>query len=786
MPHLSSSIWRPLVRFLWCLGACSLTGGIEDLKLEAGLAGEFLPILRLNEAGHPVIRRDDGEEGILGNGRIRLVGNVKPGTDVGMGIQDFQLLRNNVAPGRERDGSPVQSYTVSISADALDLHRAWTEVDDSSLVRWFIAWWRSDCEEWSEIREFRHDIDDRQANLIMEIPRDAVRGFPVLLRWRTDHFDSPNPEKIPDAEALSRLQEGQAPNENDLPLFEDGEGIRAPLLGLAASWGSEPWVRYWIDHHQGKLPRFSRNADPLLLAAQHNHAGVVEALIEAGFDPDRSDSWGFDAGHFAAFYGHQEVMRVLLAHGYSVRSRVGDGSYDPISLAMDSDYDDIFGILREAGARFRDFNRSKKDPLLIWHALEGHEQIVRFLLEEKGADPNAESNGAITVLALACKGGNLAVVDALIEAGANPDGNEVAPPLLVALGEGHTAIARRLLDSGADPNVVDKNGVGSLPLAIYQRDREILAELLASGANPAGAALPESSLGLLEMATLAGERDIVGDLFAAGVSCRFRPDEAEEILLAALRSDIPEMADAASESCVDPDFKFYGTYDFRWVTELYDAKETLGWIEHIRPSGAIPPPNLYSASEVDSRPKVVSVHLPKFGEAEFDRYGEIDVKIRALIDEEGIARFPRLSGDALPSQLAIPLLRMIPEWKFQPALREGKPVKTSVVVPLKFSYLPPPSEIFEANQIDRLPKLVHRVDPSHPRFPSGRGLDGQATLILQIDADGSVSDVEVLASSHPLLKFAAINAVRQWRFTPPTIQGKPVKARFLQRITFAR
>ena len=42
-----------------------------------------------------------------------------------------------------------------------------------------------------------------------------------------------------------------------------------------------------------------------------------------------------------------------------------------------------------------------------------------------------------------------------------------------------------------------------------------------------------------------------------------------------------------------------------------------------------------------------------------------------------------------------------------------------------------------------------------------------------IGVDGSITDVKVLRSI-PLLDEAAVEAVRQWKFTPTTLNGVPV------------
>jgi protein TonB len=65
------------------------------------------------------------------------------------------------------------------------------------------------------------------------------------------------------------------------------------------------------------------------------------------------------------------------------------------------------------------------------------------------------------------------------------------------------------------------------------------------------------------------------------------------------------------------------------------------------------------------------------------------------------------------------------------------------------------------------------VQPVYPELAQRAGVGGVVVLEAVIAEDGSVRDVRVLTPK-PLLEGAAIDAVRQWRFTPPLLNGVPV------------
>ena len=68
---------------------------------------------------------------------------------------------------------------------------------------------------------------------------------------------------------------------------------------------------------------------------------------------------------------------------------------------------------------------------------------------------------------------------------------------------------------------------------------------------------------------------------------------------------------------------------------------------------------------------------------------------------------------------------------------------------------------------------VHHVSPIYPRIAQDARDEGLVILEAVIAADGRVQDVRVLRSK-PLLDQAAVDAVRQWRFTPTLLNGIPV------------
>ena len=71
------------------------------------------------------------------------------------------------------------------------------------------------------------------------------------------------------------------------------------------------------------------------------------------------------------------------------------------------------------------------------------------------------------------------------------------------------------------------------------------------------------------------------------------------------------------------------------------------------------------------------------------------------------------------------------------------------------------------------PVKVADVRPVYPAFARNAHVQGVVILETVLDAHGRVDSVNVLRSI-PLLDQAAVEAVRQWRFTPALLNGQPV------------
>jgi TonB family protein len=109
---------------------------------------------------------------------------------------------------------------------------------------------------------------------------------------------------------------------------------------------------------------------------------------------------------------------------------------------------------------------------------------------------------------------------------------------------------------------------------------------------------------------------------------------------------------------------------------------------------------------------------------------------------------------------------------------------------------PPPAETRPATIPDPLappvrvggaigePRRVHYVAPVFPAVARASRSEGLVILEVVVTRNGDVRDANVLRS-HPMFDRAAIDAVRQWRYTPTTLNGTPVDVTMTVTVRFS-
>ena len=162
------------------------------------------------------------------------------------------------------------------------------------------------------------------------------------------------------------------------------------------------------------------------------------------------------------------------------------------------------------------------------------------------------------------------------------------------------------------------------------------------------------------------------------------------------------------------------------------------------------------------------------------------VVVRVSISETGtVQNAEAVSGDPILTAAAI---ESIKSWKFKPFIKNGKPIEVSSNLPLTFA-LPPtvlaetkPDEGSANTSAERLQlpagattgHIVHRVEPEYPPIAHAAHRQGFVQLHAIITKDGKIADLKLISGEKEFAA-AAIEAVRQWRYRPYLVDGKPVE-----------
>ena len=73
------------------------------------------------------------------------------------------------------------------------------------------------------------------------------------------------------------------------------------------------------------------------------------------------------------------------------------------------------------------------------------------------------------------------------------------------------------------------------------------------------------------------------------------------------------------------------------------------------------------------------------------------------------------------------------------------------------------------------PVRIYYVEPAYPKAAIAAKIEGTVILEAVIGKDGKIKNVKIIKSLNPLLDQTAVEAIRQWRYTPSTLAGRPIE-----------
>ena len=80
-------------------------------------------------------------------------------------------------------------------------------------------------------------------------------------------------------------------------------------------------------------------------------------------------------------------------------------------------------------------------------------------------------------------------------------------------------------------------------------------------------------------------------------------------------------------------------------------------------------------------------------------------------------------------------------------------------------------------------ELILKAAPVYPPLAIQARVSGDVILEAEIDEDGNVATIKIVGG-HPLLIKAAVDAVKQWKYSPTLLNGEPQTVLALVQVVF--
>jgi ankyrin repeat protein len=285
-----------------------------------------------------------------------------------------------------------------------------------------------------------------------------------------------------------------------LPCFAETPAELNKMLMEAAKAGDVTRARMLLASGadpNARVPGTWLNFTPLLQAVSEGHAGVAAVLLASGSDPRLEDENGSPPFVFAAKREHEQLARLLMAHGISVDEHDSEGRSAFLRGLNHNALHDLEFML-ELGADPNQRGKGGVTPLmeltrvtmLDARSRDSVRERVQLLLRY-GARVDEQDDAGNTALLHALDGTDFTLAQWLIEAGANVHlaNEDGTTPLLAAVQPRSEERVRYLLERGAQAANRDKLGTTALMLAARFADVPLVKLLLERGVDPKAATL---------------------------------------------------------------------------------------------------------------------------------------------------------------------------------------------------------------------------------------------------------------------------------------------------------
>lgn len=504
------------------------------------------------------------------------------------------------------------------------------------------------------------------------------------------------------------------------------------------------------------------------LYAKRGETEKLDGVLKAGAQVNKKDVLGNTMLHYASSSGHLETVRLLIGRGADINGKNNEGN-TPLMLASANARLSVVNELLAHNAKVKLRNR-RGDAATHLAAYFGHDAVFGALLDS-GADVNLLSGDYHTPVTIALNNKRNAVVKRLSEANVNliERKNIMYEQLLSAASTGETEIVRFLLSLyGRDQYFLVLNDDYRFHYSIDDQDRSNLhldPDFEQQGVTPLFAAAKQSEPELLEL------------LIEAGADVNWANERGVTPLISAAYHGNCEGVSYLAQAGADINHQSEAG-----ITALFAATTGLHFacVQSLIESGA--DPNIAAADGVTPVEIATIVGSEEIVTALINAGSvcKLDTVERAmpLMEYAFMHDIPQVVKIALEQCLTADF-RFFEKY---PAVWVAQYYDNRKILELLTEKGASPAETFnpEIAAIDDVAdqiKVTKLVNPEYPSDLQARFGEQRVMVEVIIGEDGNVLFPKVVEGELPMVNRTVIEAVRQWKFKPVTVDGAPTLAR---------
>ena len=222
----------------------------------------------------------------------------------------------------------------------------------------------------------------------------------------------------------------------------------------AVRTGNIEIAKLLIEHNSDINIKNKDGKNMIMIACEKGNEEMFNILIENNADINEKSSWGASALIYASEKGNINIMQYLIDNGIDVNGKADDNGDTPLLWAVTGENPyEASKLLIENGADINATNDSGVAPATILAA--STPKVVK-LLKNNGADLDTKFLDYYPPIAIAAGAGNLEIVKALVENGADVnyypnDINYTA--IFHAIDQHNYEVAEYLFKNGVDLNI---------------------------------------------------------------------------------------------------------------------------------------------------------------------------------------------------------------------------------------------------------------------------------------------------------------------------------------------